>query len=483
MFTITKFLLISLVCVSILSIRLPLNNVIVRNNVQFLSANYTNNYTNETLIDNDTIRIVNIYQDLYELKKNQSIQLYVSTPIFPAKLTDISLFSKNNKRIYHPQIECFYENYYAHGKVMSLLCILDLTDISKGEYLIKSFYYDNKNIDDGESVLYIQEEKKENITEKIILENGFGIPYAYSPEQNFTFYFRDIEAVNISLIHNITFKSLNNSIFTVPMECLYKFNRSIFCLGDFSYVPANYYDLIYLSYDYVYIHPKYDIRFNVIENPKPKPVEKDLILLNVSREAFLDNTYLNFTFNKWADPSNIYYYLIDCEKTYRSIHINHYNCITFNTSMVCEFNLTDAVSTGFYYINYYYRENNITKNYTTNMTIYFKEKKAVYDDELIEVYHNFKSYRDNQIAFFTLSGRTKNNYLAYIVLKDDVYSRINVLQTFDCQNTGYNDNDFLYDIKCKLNLTHVSKGEYYVSEYYINNQHYYSKNRINVVVQ
>jgi hypothetical protein len=455
----------------------------MKNNEQFLLANYTNNYTNETLIDNDTIRIVEIYQDLYELKNNQSIQLYVSVPIYPSKLTDITLFSKKDKKLHHQQIECFYENFYVHGKVMTLLCYLDLADMSKGEYLIKSFYYDNKIFDDGENVLYLKEKKKENITEKIILENGYGIPYAYSPEQNFTFYFRDIEAVNMSLIHNITFISLNNTIFTVPMKCLYQFNRSTFCLGDFSYVPANYYSLLFLQYDYVNIYPKYDIRFNVIENPKPKPVEEDLKLLNVSGEAFLDNAVLNFTFNKRANPSNIYYYLIDCEKTYKIIHINHYNCITFSTNMVCQFNLTDAVATRFYYINYYYTEKNITKNYTTNFTIYVKERKVVVDDELIEVYHNFKSYKNNQVAFFTFSGRTKNNYLAYIVLKDDVYSRINVLQTFDCQNIGYNNNSFLYDIKCNLNLTQVSKGEYFVSEYYINNQHYYSKNRINIVVQ
>ena len=109
-----------------------------------------------------------------------------------------------------------------------------------------------------------------------------------------------------------------------------------------------------------------------------------------------------------------------------------------------------------------------------------KKKKYMMKLNYYIVYHNFIGNKDNQIAYFSFYGKNVSNYLAYIVLSDE-YSRINVLQTFDC--ISFKINLDKYDLRCLLNLAYVNKGAYTVSEYYINNQHYNTKKKINVFVQ
>ena len=99
---------------------------------------------------------------------------------------------------------------------------------------------------------------------------------------------------------------------------------------------------------------------------------------------------------------------------------------------------------------------------------------------MLEVYHNFKSNKDNQIAYISFAGTHASNYLAYIVLNDG-YSKINVLQTIDCNTISSTLNGF--DLKCIFNLTYVDQGNYTLTEYYINNKHYNTKTLIKIIVQ
>jgi hypothetical protein len=225
------------------------------------------------------------------------------------------------------------------------------------------------------------------------------------------------------------------------------------------------------------LYPSYNIWFDVYNKTKPKPVEEDIKLLYFSGEAYKNISHLHLTFNKNVSPHDLDFYLTDYHKSYLTFPMYHSYCRAYNTSIECDFDFS-VIPKGIYNIDYYYKQ----KKYETNITIEVKEREILSENDLVEVYHNFKRYRDNQIAFFSFHGRNPSKNLAYIVLNDG-YSKINVLQTFECITNNFDYDESQYDLKCKLNLTYVGEGKYSVSEYYINNQHYYTKNKINIIVQ
>ena len=376
-------------------------------------------------------------------------------------------------------MNCSYEKYYESGKVSSFKCYIDLSYMSKGDYLINYFYYDRQRFDDQYTLITIKgdEKKEENKTAKVELIGVISGGYEYSRDQNIILYFNN-NATNINLIYNLTFSNKRNVSFSVPLECLFKdINNSVLCSADFSLVPADYYKVQSIIYNYSFLYPLYNIWFDVYNKTKPKPVEEDIKLLYISGEAYKNFSNLRLTFNKNVNPNDFDFYLTNYHKSYQTFPIYHTYCEVYNTSIECEFKFTN-IPKGLYNIDYIYQN----KKHLTNITIEVKEKEILSENDLIEVYHNFKRYRNNQIAFFSFHGRNPSKNLAYIVLNDG-YSKINVLQTFDCITINYAYNDSQYDLKCKLNLTYVDEGKYSVSEYYINNQHYYTKNKIDIIVQ
>ena len=458
------------------------------NNINDYTKNYSNNNTNNNYnkeIKNDknpttdnitNIKILYSYGDLYEYKKNQTLHLYVNIPINPRLLTNITFITRNKSKLYHPKTECFYINNFSYDKVTSLDCILDLSYIGKGDYFIYYFYYNNINIYDNITLITIkesEEKKKENISEGVDLIGVLNDGYEYSKYQNITLFFKN-NNININLITNITILNENKRRFGVPLECLYKgLNDSVFCLADFSIIPADNYKIEFLLYNYEPYTTPFDIWFNI---HKIRPKEEVPKLLYVSGEVYKDFPNLKLVFNKEVNPKDFNFYLRDFEKLNLQFNLYYINCNAYNTSMECQFNFT-YIPKGLYYFNYYYK----SKKYETNITIDVKEKEILTENELIEVYHNFKRYKDNQIAFFTFYGKNPSNNLAYIVLNDG-YSRINVLQTLGCKMINYDNIEYQYDLKCILNLTYVNDGKYTVSEYYINNKHYYTKNKIDIIV-
>lgn len=470
----SKVLVFSLVIISILSTPSSIKDFIYNNR---------SNYTNKTSIQynkNNTIRILEVYPNLYEYKRNQTIYLYMNTPIYPKFLTNITLTSKYRSNYYYPETECTYENNLAHGKVMTIKCNLDLTYMSKGDYYIQYFLYNYEPIYDGETSIEIQGEKRENHTDKIVLTGIDAMPYEYSINQNFTFYFNITEIVNIYYMRSITFKNGNGTLFNIDLKCNYKDSLAVYCLGDFEFIPASdpdYYYLLYLTYGNDSIYPYNEMKFKVIS----KPVVKDLKLLYVYGDAYLNQSYLNMTFNKRPNSNNIRFDLRDTKIQNKTTPLYHSDCYTLNTTLNCLFYFLNT-SEGLYTIDYYYTEYNITKYYVTNITLDVKDRGKYDESELLDVYHNFKRFKNNQTAFFSFYGQNKTSNLQYIVLRDE-NSRINVLQTYDCQLIRYYNNDDKYDIKCVLNLMNVNRNNYVVSEYYINNQHYYAKNKIDIVVQ
>ena len=526
MFTSSKLLIFSLLAISILNMPLPINYFITRakssknpfsksyfyngyiNSTNNYTSNYTNNYTNnDTKYDNQTrnnskydnntnynnntdnknntdntttnVKILYSYGDLYEYKREQILHLYVNVPIIPYLLTNITFITRNRSRLYRPQTNCSYEKYYEYGKVSSFKCYIDLSYMSKGDYFINYFFYDRHRFDDQYTLITIKgdEKKEENKTAKVELIGVFNRGYEYSRNQNITLFFNN-NATNIKLISNLTFSNSRNVSFSVPLECLFKdINNSVFCLADYSFVPADYYKVENIIYNYSVLYTLYNIWFDVYNKTKPKPIEEDIKLLYFSGEAYKNFSHLRLTFNKNVSPYDFEFYLTDYHKSYLTFPMYKSYCKAYNTSIECDFDFTN-IPKGLYNIDYYYKH----EKYETNITIEVKEKEILSENDLVEVYHNFKRYRDNQIAFFSFHGRNPSKNLAYIVLNDG-YSKINVLQTFECITINYDYNESQYDLKCKLNLTYVNEGNYFVSEYYINNQHYYTKNKINIIVQ
>jgi len=348
--------------------------------------------------------------------------------------------------------------------------------MKNGNYLINYFYYKNKRIYDNYTLIRInenKEKKKDNKTEKIELINVSFNSNLYSKYQNLTLYFSN-NNIKSSLINGITIYNTHIAMY-FELTCISKgSNNSVICPVDFSNVDKGYYNVMYYEYNHTFYNASNYISFYVYQ--RSEPIHKDLKLLGIYGEAFSKNiSNLTLVFNKNVNTNNFSsFYLIDRKSMYR-YYINFIIHRTYNTSMNVSFDLTN-VPKGDYNIMFYYN----SKNYTTNMTLHVKEKEVLSENELIEIYHNFKRYKDNQVAYFSFYGKNKTNYLAYIVLNDG-YSKINVLQTLGC--TIVSSNAYGYDLKCNLNLTYVNEGKYTITEYYINNQHYNTKKDIVVIVQ
>ena len=144
--------------------------------------------------------------------------------------------------------------------------------------------------------------------------------------------------------------------------------------------------------------------------------------------------------------------------------------------MECMFSFKN-ISPGDYLIDFTYKN----KTYYSSVILNVKQNKTFNEFEILNVYSNFKEYEDNQVVYFSFYGQYSTNRLAYIVLNDE-YSRKNVVQTFWCKNVVFQETN-KFDFNCRVNLTYVSSGTYSVSEYYIENKHYYSSKDIKIVVQ
>jgi hypothetical protein len=287
--------------------------------------------------------------------------------------------------------------------------------MSKGDYFIHYFFYDRQRFDDQYTLITIKgdEKKEENKTAKVELIGILSRGYEYSKNQNITLFFNN-NATNLQLISYLNISNSRNESIPVPLECLFKeINNSVFCLADYSLVPADYYKVQNLIYNYSALYPLYNIWFGVYNKTKPKPVEEDIKLLYYSGEAYKNFSYLCLTFNKNASSYDFDFYLTDYHKSYQTFRMYKSSCKEYNTSIECKFEFT-TIPKGLYNIDYYYKK----KKYETNITIEVKEKEILSENDLVEVYHNFKRYRDNQIAFFSFHGRNPSKNLAYIVLND-----------------------------------------------------------------
>ena len=495
MFIYMRLLIFCIISLSIFSFPLSLkdkirkyknfNNIYLKNYPN--STNITNSTTNRTTMNISNLNLTNItnttyvkilfaYGDLYEYKMNQSLHLVMNTSVNPLEITNLTFIELNKSTLYKPRTRCFYESNVTYRNVTDVNCILDLNDMKKGNYLISYFYYKNKRIYDNYTLIRInenKEKKKDNKTEKIELINVSFNSNLYSKYQNLTLYFSNNNTKS-SLINGITIYNTHIAMY-FELTCISKgSNNSVICPVDFSNVDTGYYNVMYYEYNHTFYNASNYIRFYVYQ--KSEPIHEDLKLLGIYGEAFSKNiSNLTLVFNKNVNPNNYSsFYLIDRKSMYR-YYINFIIHRTYNTSMNVSFDLTN-VPKGNYNIMFYYNR----KNYTTNITLNVKEKEVLSENELIEIYHNFKRYKDNQVAYFSFYGKNKTNYLAYIVLNDG-YSKINVLQTLGC--TIVSSNAYGYDLKCNLNLTYVNEGKYTISEYYINNQHYNTKKDIVVIVQ
>ena len=483
----TKLIIFLLLISTALGMHLSNKNFIAKKYISEEKPNSKND-TNPIYINNiantTEMKILNVSGDLYEYKKEQILNIFINLKknLFkPEEIKNITLFSLNKSRLYAPKTECHYKSYYVNGNGTNIYCYLDLTSIPKGDYLIYYFYYQNKIINDRITLITIKEEKKkETKTEIPQLIDVFAAGFENMSNQNFTLYFKtndfDYELINgITIFKNNTIGSFG---FYISLICLHKErNNSAFCLADFKGLIADKYNIMFLEYNKKYINVTGNISFDVYK--KREPIEEDLKLINIYGDAYSNNiSLLNLIFNKAVNVSYFSRFFLSNIKQHFSyvdnINFSFYKS-SYNSSVYCYFDFR-KIPIRTYSLNFNYKN----KEYITDVALTVKKKEILVENELLDVYSNFKRNKTNQIAYFSFNGENKNNNLAYIVLKDE-YSKINVLQTFDCKIVDYNSISF--DLKCNLNLTYVDGGKYTISEYYINNQHYYTKKNINVIVQ
>ena len=457
-----QFLFCSLLSISFLIMPFNIN--------KFLSIE-KNNSSNDTL---SNLKIIYVYGDLYEHDRNATLHLLVNNPINPLILSNISIITRDFFKMYALNTHCFYENNSFYEEVTNIKCILDLNEIQKGDYFINSFYYNSTLVINNYTLITVkehEEEKKDNKTEKIELMNVYTNGYENMSYQNISLFFKE-DNVNIDLIKSMSIIGINESKKKVNLMCLFKeMNSSVLCLANFSNVYSGFYYVKLLEYNYSNINVSNDIRFYIMK----KKIEEELKLLYAYGEAYTNNSSLfNLKFNKNVTPYDFQdFFLIDT-KSNISYYLNYsLSKRDVNASIDILFHFYNE-SKGYYTLNFVYKN----KTYLTNITLRVNEKEIFLENELLEVYHNFKSNRDNQTAYFSFAGTHVSNYLAYIVINDG-FSKINVLQTLDCNTISSSINGF--DLRCQLNLTHVDKGNYTVSEYYLNNQHYNTKKIINII--
>jgi hypothetical protein len=431
-----------------------------------LSKKNSNLLLNNKKITN--VKILNAYGFIYEFKNNQKLHLIAKDTINSSEINNITLSSKNDSKIYKPKTICHpkddYFDYLNENKTY-FYCILDLTNIKRGNYSLEYFYYKNIKINDGNTLIEIKEKKKEVI--ELIQVNTKG--FEHIANQNVILTFRNNDT-NYSKITGLDIEN-NKSYLYIPIKCPEKGfkNNSVLCLANFTYAESARYYMKYIVY--------YAIPVNVEENVSFY-INRHLKLLKITGEANTNDTSsFNLIFNKKVNTSLFSdFYLTDTKLNTSIYHINFkFNASFYNSSIFCLFNFK-RIPIGTYYLNYIYKN----KKYMTNITLTVEEKEIWDENELLNVYANFKRHEDNQVAYFSFYGKNKNSNLTYVVLNDG-YSRINVLQTFGCEIIYYNNSyKNKYDLRCNLNLTYVDEGDYTLAEYSLNNEHYFIKKNINV---
>ena len=470
----TRLIIFSLLVISALSMPLKFQ--------WLLSDILDKDLLNDNAISNDSetaIKILHAYGDLYEYKKNQTLHLLFNTPINPKYLKNITISTRNSSKYYY-YIEngCFYENNYSNGSAENIVCVLDLSTIPKGDYLISYYLYEDILKVDKLTLLTIKEsEEKKNKTENVELTGVYTPGVEHKRDQNISLFFKNNENVNISLINSILVYR-NRTTYNLSLICLSKDkNNSVLCITDFTNLNSGAYEVILHVYNYTYINASNIINFYINED---KQIQDDIQLIGAYGEAYTKNySLILLEFNKKVLLSDFNLFILRDNKTNYDYYLNYTKPAFYNSTSSLDL-LFDFrnIPKGLYFIGFVYKN----KKYISNITLNVKEneEEIISENELLNVYHNFERNKDKQIAYFSFYGKNTSNYLAYIVLNDN-YSRINVLQTFDCISVHNDINK--YDLKCKLNLTYVDAGNYSVSEYYINNQHYYTKKKINVIVQ
>ena len=362
--------------------------------------------------------------------------------------------------------------------IFSLLVISIIGMSLSNNYFLAKKYYISDNYD-----------KKPNPTgvvsdQEIKFLNVSGILYEYKRNQVLNILINlNKPSFNPKEINNITLISKTNlKVYKPKTECFLKFYKiqgigtDIYCELDLKFIPKGEY-LIYFYYKKKKIN---DRKTSIIINAEKKEeIEKELELIAMYGNAF-NNTisFYSLLFNQNVNAEYFSrFYLIDLIPIYSYAYFFNFAFYENkdNSSVYFLFN-TNRIPTGTYFFNFVYKN----KTYPTKYTFTIREKKNITENELFAVFSNFEKNKDNQIAYFYFNGKNISNSLDYIVLNDG-YSQINVIETFGCNILNY---DYLsYILKCKLNITNVDEGKYIVSEYSINNQHYYSEKRINVDVQ
>ena len=438
--------------------------------LSILCVNFTYKVESSNNSKNNELEIEYINGDLYEYQKYQLLYIKVNRPIIPYRFSNITFkdFIRYQKR-YYPRSNCYEIS--TNNSIFA--CALDLSYIPQGEYILESFYYENEIYYNNISKVII----KGNKSEPIQLINVYTSPFEFSYHQNISLIFSK-NNFNFKYINSIwIYKKYSNysNFHEIYLNCLNsEYNYSIFCLGNFSNISSGDYIIKYWSYNHSIINVTKNIDFYVYK----KDVKHELKLLNIYGDVYsgqINNLSLYFNQNVTAYYFS-YFFLMDLKTNYTyNLNFSCYKGRNYSC-MECIFSFKN-ISPGDYLIDFTYKN----KTYYSSVILNVKQNKTFNEFEILNVYSNFKEYEDNQVVYFSFYGQYSTNRLAYFVLSDE-YSRKNVIQTFWCKNVVFQETN-KFDFNCRVNLTYVSSGTYSVSEYYIENKHYYSSKDIKIVVQ
>lgn len=416
------------------------------------------------------IRIINIEGTLFGNQADQALEMDLN---YDAEYENISNFIFVNESDYHKgyfaDSICLKDSLYYNKS----FCILNLTNVPPGNYFIypddhhpDSVFQYNGTIEVRDiKRIYIGERR--SIIDYLILNSKL---YKNFDFQNFTLsiYGKDI---NNTFIKRLILKDSEN-LYNLPLSCERILDSDVNCRGYFGTIKPNLY--------YVYgVENDDGLFFNLLAqnisfmiSKEEDRVKKDITLNYIEGMGYyneISSFYLNFS-------EKVDSYLFEAFFLKNENNLRYYNAIYECNSTIkglsnilrCNFDFMDA-PIGNYTLKYIYD----SETYESKVTFEIKERKKediLDENQLLNVYGNLKRNKNIDYAFFTFNGK-RNIYLAYMVLTDG-NKRKNFVQILNCKMVDYSDD--LFDLKCEIDLSYVSEGEYTITEYYINNQHYFT---------
>ena len=437
-------------------------------------------------------RVTSYSGRLYGNEPNQIFRIFIiyNDGIIPENIKNLT-FINNKSEIFYANSYCVKENntdYYPER----FICILDLTKVPPGQYLISSYYY--KDLLFFEKNYYFDIIKIEDKERKDVVFESLRIgSKIFEKKDNqllkLFLYGKNIKASYIERL----LLTYNKNIFYMPLKFrnfesnIYNFN--LYLDNDENEIKPRQYYVYGLDYDGTFYNlSDQNIDFIIF---KRKDLDGNITLLDIQGIGYYNEiSSFNLSFNEEVDFNLFQEFSLKNVNNLQDYKINKDYKYSYSLSKSIQTNFDlEGIPLGSYTLKYKY----LDKIYESKIILEIKERDYEYEKEkekeiekekenvlienkLLNFYGNLMSNKNSEYAFFSFNGK-RNINLAYIILTDENKKK-NVLQILDCKIVDYSDD--IFDLKCMIDLSYISVGKYTLTEYYINNQHYFANIGVNV---